>query len=97
MPKDYPKIIEDFENKVELLLSRYQALQAENEKLKMLIADKDQQILLKQKQIIGLSSDNKLLAVSNQLSADVLEREKALSYLNSMVREIDNCLNLLNE
>lgn len=91
------QLIESFKQKFEQLVEKYKLLKAENVKLAEENAILKQELEAKEKEI----SDNKKERNTQQLANTFLAAsgnnpQEAKNKINKIVREIDNCIALLN-
>lgn len=89
-------IVETIKRKVEKLIEENKDLSLQKNQL---LAEKDkitkENSALKQK-ITSLEHKNEALILANGLSGDVNERKNAQSKVKKILREIDNCIALIN-
>ncbi|GAB1414786.1 hypothetical protein MASR2M117_01920 [Paludibacter sp.] len=97
MINKYEEIIKAFENKLRKLFSEYQKLQAYNKKLQEELERKNESLIAAHGELLKLRKDNDHLALANQLSGSITDRAEAKKQIDRMVREIDQCLALLDE
>lgn len=89
-------IVETIKRKVEKLIEENRDLSQQKNQL---LAEKDkitkENSALKQK-ITSLEHKNEALILANGLSGDINERKNAQSKVKKILREIDNCIALIN-
>lgn len=97
MDNQYSNLINEFESNVKNLISKYNALKAENATLKDNLERKNEELMLAHKNILELRNDYANLETAASLGGSLEKSEKAKQHINKLVREIDKCLTLLNE
>jgi len=97
MKNQYANLITEFESRIRKLISKYKALQVENETLKAELGRKQEDLMRAHKDILELRNDYSLLQTAMGIYGSDEERESSRQHLNKIVREIDKCLALLNE
>lgn len=97
MTNRYEELINAFEKKLRKLISEYQSLQTQNNKLKAELAQKHEGLITAHGEILELRKKNEHLSLANQLSGSGEGRTEAKKQIDKMVREIDQCLALLDE
>ncbi|MFC2118058.1 hypothetical protein ACFLRG_01165 [Bacteroidota bacterium] len=96
MARDQNELIQEFSQNLKILYSRYadikgdkQQLLNENNELKSLVQKLEEKIQ-------DLKSDNNKLKLSGAVMASSDSQQDAKAKVNRIVREIDNCIALLN-
>lgn len=97
MTNRYEELISAFEIKLRKLISAYRSLQMENDKLQTELKQKHESLISAHGEILELRKKNAHLSLANQLSGSKEERAEAKKQIDKMVREIDQCLALLDE
>ena len=97
MTNRYEELINAFEKKLRKLISEYQSLQTQNNKLQAELAQKQESLINAHGEILELRKKNEHLSLANQLSGSGEGRTEAKKQIDRMVREIDQCLALLDE
>lgn len=97
MTNRYEELISAFEKKLRKLISEYQSLQTQNKKLKAELDQKHENLITAHGEIIELRKKNDHLFLANQLGGSGEGRAEAKKQIDKMVREIDQCLALLDE
>ncbi|MDO9635051.1 MAG: hypothetical protein Q7J05_08465 [Paludibacter sp.] len=97
MTNRYEELINAFEKKLRKLISEYQSLQTQNKKLKAELDQKHENLITAHGEIIELRKKNDHLFLANQLGGSGEGRAEAKKQIDKMVREIDQCLALLDE
>jgi predicted RNase H-like nuclease (RuvC/YqgF family) len=94
--EDVSVLVSGIEYKIKMLAQKNQTLIEENTKLKQQILELNTKVLLQESELESLSDKAAVLSVSKTLSSDT-DRQSAKKKINELVREIDECLNLLNK
>jgi len=97
MTNRYEELISKFEIKLRKLIAEYQSLQVQSNSLKAELAHKNESLIKAHGTILELRKQNDHLLMANQISGNKEERAEAKKQIDRMVREIDQCLALLNE
>lgn len=97
MTNRYEELINAFEKKLRKLISEYQSLQTQNNKLQAELAQKHENLIIAHGEILELRKKNEHLSLANQLSVSGEGRAEAKKQIDRMVREIDQCLALLDD
>lgn len=97
MTNRYEELINAFETKLRRLISEYQSLQVQNTKLKADLEIEHENLMKAHSEILELRKKNDHLVLAGQLSGSLDGRTEAKKQIDKMVREIDQCLALLNE
>lgn len=97
MTNRYEELINAFEKKLRKLISEYQSLQTQNNKLQAELAQKHENLIIAHGEILELRKKNEHLSLANQLSGPGEGRAEAKKQIDRMVREIDQCLALLDD
>ncbi len=90
-------IITDLKAQVAVLISDHKRVVMLNSKL---LAERDKLLLERrelQEQVSGLSSELSSLRLSDALSGNGVDRDKARARVNQLMREVDRCIALLNQ
>lgn len=97
MTNRYEELLNAFETKMRKLISEYRLLQAENQLLKRREKHLTGELERATGLINGLQKENDQLKMLNEFGGSGENREVAKQQIERMVREIDQCLALLNE
>ncbi len=97
MTNRYEELINAFEKKLRKLISEYQSLQTQNNKLQAELAQKHENLIIAHGEILELRKKNEHLSLANQLSGSGEGRAEAKKQIDRMVRDIDQCLALLDD
>lgn len=89
-------LISGIEYKIKVLAEKNKTLFNENEKLKQKNSELNNLVQKQQNEIELLKEKVAVLEVSKTFGSDT-ERQSAKNKINVLVREIDECLNLLNK
>ena len=93
----YEELLGSFATKLRNLISEYQLLRAENQLLRRRELQLQEELAAMRTSLEELKKHNDHLKLANQLSGSGEDRESAKQQLEKMVREIDQCLALLNK
>ncbi len=97
MTNRYEELLSAFELKMRKLISEYRLLQAENQLLKRREKHLTGELERASELLNGLQKENDQLKMLNQLGGSGEHRQAAKQQIERMVREIDQCLALLND
>lgn len=97
MTNRYEELLSAFELKMRKLISEYRLLQAENQLLKRREKHLAGELERASELLNGLQKENDQLKMLNQLGGSGEHRQAAKQQIERMVREIDQCLALLND
>lgn len=97
MTNRYEELLSAFELKMRKLISEYRLLQAENQLLKRREKHLTGELERLNQVIDGMQKENDHLKLLNQLGGSGENRKVAKQQIERMVREIDQCLALLND
>ncbi len=89
-------LISGIEYKIKVLAENNKALLEENAKLKQQNSELDNLVQKQQNELNSLEEKAAILKVSKTFGSDT-DRQSAKIKINELVREIDQCLNLLNK
>lgn len=95
---DLTVLVSDIERKVRNLSEKLSALEIENRKLKSRLNEAEISLGLYKGKVKELENKNGILKVSGSLGCGKgkQDRQKAISVIDGLVREIDRCLMLLD-
>ncbi|HDZ40061.1 MAG TPA: hypothetical protein ENH59_00035 [Bacteroidetes bacterium] len=82
--------------KVEELLSRYEGMQNDLISLRSEKEELQRQVLVKENELVELENKYNKLQLSGAVKGDEESARLARKRINNLVREIDNCIALLN-
>ncbi len=97
MTNRYEELLNAFDTKLRKLISEYRLLQAENQLLKRREKHLTGELERLNQVIDGMQKENDHLKLLNQLGGSGENRKVAKQQIERMVREIDQCLALLND
>lgn len=97
MDNQYSNLTSEFDSNLRNLITKYNALKAENSLLKKNLEHKTEELMHAHKEILDLRNEYVNLETASSLSGSLEKSEKAKQHINQLVREIDKCLMLLNE
>jgi chromosome segregation ATPase len=90
-------LLDSFEKKLNELLQRYAHEKEKNKLLEAELQQKKEDLMQAHKTILELRSDYEDLKMAQALSGNAEEREAAHRRISQLVREIDKCIDLLNQ
>lgn len=93
----YQDSIAVFEEKFRLLLSEYQRLKEENAQLRLSLDTCKNELHESKNTILELNSDYQILKVARAFGQSEQDKKEAYRRITRMMRDIDKCLDLLNE
>lgn len=88
--------LDKFKENIRIVISLYKKQKEENINLKTLIKEQEQALALKEKEINELKERSKTVDLAKGFLASSAETKEAKHRINAIVREIDNCIALLN-
>ncbi len=97
MTNKYDELISAFEQKLRKLISAYRVLQEQNHQLEQKIEQKQNDLIEAHHRILELQKNYDHLIISRNLGVSEEERAQSKKKIDKLVREIDNCLALLDE
>ncbi len=97
MTNRYEELLGSFATKLRNLISEYQLLRAENQLLRRRELQLQEELTATRAKLEELKKQNDHLLLANQLGGSGEDRNTAKQQLEKMVREIDQCLTLLNK
>jgi cell shape-determining protein MreC len=97
MTNKYEELVLAFESKLRKLISEYQTLQEQNNKLKADLERKHNDLMHAHQEVLEVRKNYNHLRTSLNLGVSDEERLESKKRIDKMVREIDKCLALLNE
>lgn len=89
-------LINSLKEKIEHLLALYKKEKDENRQLTALVSEQKEKIELKKEEILKLNNKLQTFDLANAFLALPAENKDAKQKINAIVREIDNCIALLN-
>ena len=94
---DIQVIIEGIKYKTEKIIEKNHRLQRDNSNLREKIQELERSLNLQRETIKDIEEKNKMLKIANSIASDD-EGKKALKQkINSVIREIDKSMSLLND
>lgn len=94
--EDASILISGIEYKIKVLAENNNSLFEENAKLKQQNSELNDKVQRQQNELSSLEEKAAILKVSKTFGSDT-DRQSAKIKINELVREIDECLNLLNK
>jgi regulator of replication initiation timing len=83
--------------KVEKLIQENQLLKNENESMRDRIEGLERTVELQKNTLSELTEQNKLIKLAKNLAPEDSDTEEMKNKVNELIREIDRCIDLLNE
>ncbi|NBP05360.1 MAG: hypothetical protein EBV15_03950 [Bacteroidetes bacterium] len=83
--------------KVEKLVNENQLLKNENESMRDRIEGLERTVELQKNTLSELTEQNKLIKLAKNLNPEDSNTEEIKNKVNELIREIDRCIDLLNE
>ncbi|MDA7768449.1 hypothetical protein N8904_01915 [Flavobacteriales bacterium] len=84
-------------SKMESLIAKYEAVNAQHKQSLIRIEDLLKELELREQAIKQLEDKNKILKLSTSIQSEQGDNKAARKNINELVREIDKCIALLNK
>lgn len=97
MTNRHEELINAFESKLRILISEYQSLKEQNQKLKADLDQEHDSLMKAHSDILDLRKRNDHLSLANQFGGTGEGRSEAKKQIDRIVRDIDRCLALIDE
>ena len=97
MAVDLQKRLDSLTNKAQLLLKRYAMLEEENAAMKQKINELEATLSRQNRELTDKNRQIEQLQVMGVLAPTREDIEKSRAFLTGLVRDIDKCINELNE
>jgi hypothetical protein len=97
MTNRYQLLVDSFEKKLRRFLQLYAQEKDKNHKLEDELQQKKEEVMQAHKIILDLRSDYEDIKMVQILSGNSADREAAHRRISHLVREIDKCIDLLNQ
>lgn len=97
MAGDLQKRLDSLTNKAQLLLKRYAMLEEENAAMKQKINELEATLSRQDRELTDKNRQIEQLQVMGVLAPTREDIEKSRAFLTGLVRDIDKCINELNE
>lgn len=97
MAGDLQKRLDSLTNKAQLLLKRYAMLEEENAAMKQKINELEATLSRQNRELTDKNRQIEQLQVMGVLAPTREDIEKSRAFLTGLVRDIDRCINELNE
>lgn len=97
MTNRHEELINAFEAKLRKLISEYHSLRAQNQALRAEVKKEHDNLMKAHSEILELRKKNDHLTFASQFGGAVEGRAEAKKQIDKLVREIDQCLALLDE
>ena len=91
------EVVDLFENKVKMLLEKYNFLKEENDILYNKVAILENQIFEDKQVINGIEKKYNSLKIAKTIEGSKEDRRETKLKINALIREIDNCITQLSE
>jgi len=91
------EIVDSLENKISKLLHKYELLKQKNNELEEIIEENNSRILELQTGLESLSQKNQTLKSANAILGSNEHKRETKLKINSLIREIDQCIVQLSE
>ena len=89
--------LSEIRTKVEKLVEENRLLKNENESMRDRIEGLERTVELQKNTLSELTEQNKLIKLAKNLNPEDSDTEEIKSKVNELIREIDRCIDLLNE
>lgn len=89
-------LLNKLKQNMQQLFGAYRVLEQENEHLQEELLKLQNKINLLEQERLELSQKNEQLKIANQFLSEQGEKQAAKQKINSLIREIDKCIALLN-
>ncbi len=97
MTNRYEELIYGFEQKLKKLISEYKVLLEKNHQLELKLVQKQNELVEAHHDVLELQKKYDHLIISRNMGVSDTERAESKKKIDKLVREIDNCLALLEE
>jgi uncharacterized phage infection (PIP) family protein YhgE len=97
MTNQYQELIDAFEYKLRKVISEYKSLQAQNKQLKADLIQEHENLMKAHSEILELRKKNDHLSIAVQFGGQTEKKDQAKKQIDKLVREIDQCLALIDE
>jgi len=97
MTNQYQELIDAFEYKLRKVISEYKSLQAQNKQLKAELTQEHENLMKAHSEILELRKKNDHLSIAVQFGGSTDKKDHAKKQIDKLVREIDQCLALIDE
>jgi len=90
-------LLNELKRNMQQLFGAYRALEQKNEQLQKELSKLQNRLNLLEQERLELSQKNEQLRLANQFLSGQDENQEAKQKINSLIREIDKCIALLNK
>lgn len=97
MTNQHQQLINQFETKLNKLIFRYENIEKKNEQLVEELARTREELMEAHKEIVELRSSYSALKMARMVGFSEEDKKSAHRRITRLVRDIDSCLELLNE
>lgn len=96
MTGEQDELLRELKNQVHLLMTQYTALKKANEQLRIEKEGLEEQVSVQKVKIETLEQQYNTAKMATSVLAKDIDKEEARAEINKIVREIDDCIALLN-
>ncbi|MDO9152384.1 MAG: hypothetical protein Q7U47_01525 [Paludibacter sp.] len=93
----YEELIKAFESKLRILISEYKSLQEEKLEMGIKLAQKQNDLIEAHHKFQELQKNYDHLLIARNMGVSESEKAESKKRIDKLVREVDNCLALLDE
>jgi hypothetical protein len=97
MTNRYDELINGFEQRLKKLISEYKVLLEKNHQLELKLTQKQNELVEAHHNVLEIQKKYDHLIISRNMGVSEVERAESKKKIDKLVREIDNCLALLEE
>ena len=97
MTNQHQQLINQFETKLNKLIFRYEDIEKKNERLEEELARTRDELMEAHKNVVELRSSYSALKMARMVGFSEEDKKQAHRRISGLVRDIDSCLDLLNE
>ncbi len=97
MTNRYDELINGFEQRLKKLISEYKVLLEKNNQLELKLTQKQNELVEAHHNVLEIQKKYDHLIISRNMGVSEAERAESKKKIDKLVREIDNCLALLEE
>ena len=97
MTNRYDELINGFEQRLKKLISEYKVLLEKNHQLELKLTQKQNELVEAHHNVLEIQKKYDHLIISRNMGVSEVERAASKKKIDKLVREIDNCLALLEE
>lgn len=97
MERDYQSVIESLKGKIELIISRYEQVAAENRELNRELAANKEQLEINTNKYKEQEEKINRLQLAEAFKSSSTDVKEAKQKIGKIIKEIDKCISLLND